>query len=148
MTTHRREHLESTLLRVLQLAVRDLNDPRMEGLVTITGVEISPDMKVGHTKVSVLPAKFEPKVIAALKHAAGHLRRLAGEEIRTVRIPDLVFVLDTSLKKQAEVMAALYKVALEREAKEAAKLDAAAQVENHPTVKPAGEAGHAEEHAR
>lgn len=132
MSGHRREHLESTLHRVLQVALRDLNDPRMEGLVTITGVEVSQDLKNAHVKVSVYPAKHEAKVLGALRHAHVHLRRLAGEEIRTVRIPDLVFDLDQSLKKQAGVIEALGKVAAERQAKEALALDAARLSENNP----------------
>ncbi|MBL8756874.1 MAG: 30S ribosome-binding factor RbfA [Phycisphaerae bacterium] len=114
--SHRREQLAAEMQRVLQnLLARGLNDPRVEGLVTITEVLVTQDLAQAKVMVSVFPEKPGPKVISALRHASGHLRREIGSAIQTIRIPDLVFELDDRLKKQAAVFEALGKVAAERE---------------------------------
>ncbi len=118
--SHRREQIGAELHRVLQeLLARGLNDPRLQGLVTLTEVRVSPDLAQATVMVSVMPEKNGARVVAALRHAAGHLRREAGKAIQTVRIPDMLFELDDRLKKQAAVFEALGRVAAEREAGEA-----------------------------
>jgi ribosome-binding factor A len=120
---HRREQFAAELREVIQdQFTRGLSDPRVQGLITITSVEIDSELTRALIRVSVLPEKNQTKVIAGLKHGAKHLRHKAGEKITAVRIPELIFEIDTSLKKQAAVIEALAKVAREREAKESLDL--------------------------
>jgi ribosome-binding factor A len=116
---HRREQFAAEVRHAIQdLIGRGLNDPRVEGMVTITTCNVSADGQHADILVSVLPAKNQAKVIAGLRHAAGHLRRQVGERIRNRRIPALHFELDLSLKKQAATIEALAKVAAERSTKD------------------------------
>lgn len=118
-TSHRPEQFAATLSRgVTQILSRGLSDPRLENtLLTVTGTRVTPDLKTAFIGVSVLPEKAQVRAIAALKHAAAHIRRELQNHIRAQRLPEIVFELDTSLKKQAGVLAALQQVAAEREAR-------------------------------
>lgn len=113
----RNEKIASTLLRAIQRVVADgLQDPRTEGsLLTVLGLELSPDGHNASVRVSVLPEANESKCIAALKHSSAYIRREAGELVDMRALPQLDFVLDRSLKKQAGVMQAMSEINKERE---------------------------------
>lgn len=115
--SHRVEKIESTLARAVQEVLRrGLHDPRARGLISVTRVDVSPDLHNAIVFVSILPEEHQDLTMHALKHAARHIRREAGELMAIRRLPELDFRLDLSLKKQAEVFEVLSKVEQERKA--------------------------------
>jgi ribosome-binding factor A len=75
---------------------RNIKDPRI-GMVTITGVQISPDLRHAKVFASVLGTDQETKEsIEALNHASGWIRHELGQRIRMKFLPELVFREDTS----------------------------------------------------
>lgn len=87
---------------------RGLGDPRLDGcLITVTTVDISPDGRNATFMASVLPEKAQSRAIAALTHAASHIRRKIGEQLDHSAVPRLAFRLDSSLKKQAAILGAI-----------------------------------------
>ena len=105
---HRTEQVEAALKRAIgTVLMRGLADPRYRGIVSVTEVKLDHDQREARVGVSVLPAERGRATVAALKHAASHVRREVGEEIRIRRMPELRFELDESLKKQAEVLGAI-----------------------------------------
>jgi ribosome-binding factor A len=115
--SHKHEHLESSLERAVRDVIsRGFNDPRISGLITVTSVRVTPDHTQALVNVSILPDDRSTLTMHGLTAAANHIRREAGELIRTRQMPQLVFRLDHSLKKQARVLDALDK-AREDEAK-------------------------------
>jgi len=120
-TNHRAEQFASELRELIQeIILRGLNDPRISGLITVTGVRVTPDAKEAHVKISVLPEEKQDLTYHGLKAASKHIRHLLSDTIRHRQIPMIVFKLDETLKREAEVNRALAQVALEREAKAAA----------------------------
>lgn len=120
-TNHRTEQFAAELRELIQeIILRGLNDPRISGLITVTGVRVTPDAKEAHVKVSVLPEEKQDLTYHGLKAASKHIRHLLSDTIRHRQIPMIVFKLDETLKREAEVNRALAQVALEREAKAAA----------------------------
>jgi ribosome-binding factor A len=115
--SHRHEQLESTLKRALQQVLsKGLNDPRAEGaMITVTGLELSPDLKNAIVLLTIYPPERQKLVMHAIRHAAAHLRHQAAELVSMKQLPVLYFESDTSLKKQAEVLDAFRKVSQERE---------------------------------
>jgi len=103
---------------VQQRLARGLQDPRIRGLITVTKVEISGDGKLATIGISVLPAEHQRLTVHGLQSAARHIRRDVADTIRTRTMPELRFVEDDGLKKQAEVLATLAKVREEMDAKE------------------------------
>ena len=79
------------------LVTRDVADPRV-GDVTISGVDLSPDMR--QAKVLVTPGHTADgdASVGALNRAAGFLRSRLGRRIRMRRLPRLVFEYDRTLE--------------------------------------------------
>ncbi len=75
---------------------RDLKDHRV-GFVTITGVQLSPDLRHARIFVSTMGTEKQKKdSIDALNHAAGWIRRELGQRIRMKFLPEIIFDTDTS----------------------------------------------------
>lgn len=78
------------------MLVRDLKDRRI-GFVTVTGVDLSPDLRHAKVFVSVMGTEEEKgESIKALSHAAGWVRHELGQRIRMKFLPDILFFPDTS----------------------------------------------------
>lgn len=94
--------------RALQAELsRGLNDPRVQGLVSITEVTLTPDLSEARVQVSVLPEDRASLTLSGLRAAAGFLRRRVMDETRIARVPRLEFALDERLKRQAALDAVL-----------------------------------------
>ncbi len=75
---------------------RGLKDRRI-GMVTVTGVEMSPDLHHAWVYVSCMGSEQEKsETMSALHHAAGWIRYELGQRIRMKFLPEVVFRTDTS----------------------------------------------------
>ena len=86
---------------------RGLNDPRVQGMISITEVLISPDLAEAKVRVSVLPEDRGSLTLSGLRAAAGFLRRRVMDTTRIHRVPRIDFELDERLKRQAALDEAL-----------------------------------------
>ena len=78
------------------MLTRDLKDRRI-GLVTITGVRMSRDLRHARVFVSAMGDKNQKSgSVDALNHAAGWIRHELGQRLRLKYLPDLVFQIDSS----------------------------------------------------
>ncbi len=106
--SHRIAQVEATLKKaVAEVLQRDLSDPRVDAFISITRVKISPDMAYATIFVSIMPQEKQSKNIHGLQSATGHIRKLVLKKMATRTVPKIRFELDESLKKQAEVYAAI-----------------------------------------
>lgn len=104
MMSHRKQQIESTLQRTISQALsRRMADPRIRGLVSITRVDASPDLREAMVYVSVLPESDQKRTLAGLQHAAGYIQGMVGRALPLKRMPRLSFRSDETLKKQAAV---------------------------------------------
>ncbi len=74
-----------------------LSDPRLS-LVTVTGVEVSPDLRHATVFYAAL-GRHEPDTVAALRSAAPHLRAVLGQEVRLKYVPKLHFREDPAIEQ-------------------------------------------------
>ena len=88
----RTARLNSQILRELTALIREeLRDPRVAG-VTLTSVEVAPDMRHAKVHVSVLALDRRPEdAAAALNGAAGKLRHALKHRLAIKHIPELHF---------------------------------------------------------
>jgi ribosome-binding factor A len=95
------ELLHHELARLLP---RELDAPIVHR-VTLTGVEVSPDLTHARIYFSLLAGSMEAKAAAAvLNEAAGHLRHVLRDRVRLKRgVPQLKFVFDESLERGARM---------------------------------------------
>lgn len=104
----RRNQLNSTLQKAIQQVIsKGLNDPRIRGLITVTGVELREDLRTAKVSVSVLPEDRESATIHGLKAGALHIRHEIADQINMPKAPTLEFQLDRSLKTQAKIISAI-----------------------------------------
>ena len=88
----------------------DLQDPRIQD-VTVTGVEVAPDMRQAKVYVSVMGNEVKQNLsLRGLQSAAGFLQSKVAKRIDTRYTPRLQFVLDQGVKKQIEVSQILGRV--------------------------------------
>jgi len=75
---------------------RDIKDHRI-GFVTVTGIQMSQDLRHARIFVSMMGSESKNKEsLATLNHAAGWIRHELGQRIRTKFLPDIVFLMDKS----------------------------------------------------
>jgi ribosome-binding factor A len=85
------------------LLVREVHDPGI-GFVTLTRVQVSPDLQVARVMYTVLgDAKAREASARALGRAATFLRRQIGSRLRLKRTPELRFIYDDSVAGQDRI---------------------------------------------
>ena len=98
-SSRRPEQVGETLRQVIADALtRGIRDPRV-GFVTVTRVEVSPDLS--HAKVFVAvpgEAEAQERSLEGLRSAAGYLRSLAAKVLTTRSVPELHMELDRGLE--------------------------------------------------
>ena len=108
--TSRVAQVQTLVLRVLsERLTRGLNDPRIQGMVSVLGVDLSRDLLSAKVRVSVLPADRGPLTLSGLRAATRHLESILRTETRLRRVPRLTFELDNSLKRESAVLDAIQK---------------------------------------
>ncbi len=116
--TRRAEQFAASLQGALQETLsRGMQDPRISGLITVMSVKLTDDLKTAFVHVSILPADRQELTMHGLKSASRHIRHQVGDLLDSRQVPELVFKLDGSLKKQAGVMEALAKARAEQESR-------------------------------
>lgn len=96
-TSRRPQRLALQIQHEISLILsRDLRDHRI-GFVTVTGVDMSPDLRYARIYISAMGGgQEEERALEALNHAAGWIRRELGQRIRVKFLPEIVFRADTS----------------------------------------------------
>lgn len=114
MAVRRRLLRINDLLRdeISDLIARQVRDPRLSAVVTITDVETAPDLSHARVHVSVYGSENEKAaVLIGLRHATGFLRHELAERIKLRQIPDLSFELDDSIERGVRVVSLIQNVA-------------------------------------
>ncbi len=97
----------SSLFReeISNLLLREVKDPRLAGVISITEVMITPDLRSAHIYVSMMGSEEEKKgIMSGLESASGFIRRELARRVEIRRIPDLFFVRDDSIEKGTRLL--------------------------------------------
>ena len=117
MPNNRIHRINDEIQRELASQIRNLKDPRVSGMVSITRVDTTNDLRYARVYVSVLDKSREPEVLKGLKSASGFLRRELGHTLQLRYTPELQFIGDDSIQHGAHILELLR----QEEAKEAAR---------------------------
>ena len=89
-----------------------LRDPRLAGMISVTEVEVTPDLSTARIFVSMLaPEEARQKALQALTHSAGFIRHELAPRLGLREMPELRFLLDTSIERGARVEELLRRLA-------------------------------------
>jgi ribosome-binding factor A len=111
MQTKRSERVGDLILEyVSQLLSRGINDPRV-GVVTLTGVEVSNDLKHARIFFSLLVnQQAKDEVLSGLKSATGFIRSKVARELKLRFVPTLEFLYDDAQANAQRIEELLRKV--------------------------------------
>lgn len=76
----------------------EIKNPSVTGLISVTDVEITPDLKYAKVYISIFGRQNKEKVLDALKQSSGFIRSNLGTKVRMRNIPMLTFVIDDSIE--------------------------------------------------
>jgi ribosome-binding factor A len=96
---------------VTTFLAEDARDPRLVGLVTVTGVDVTRDLRHAKVYVSVMGSDEERRAtMEGLDSATGHLRSRIGRSLRLRVAPEITFRYDDSISRAARIDALLAEV--------------------------------------
>ena len=89
------EELKKEISQVINY---ELKNPDVTGMISVTKVKITPDLKYAKVYVSVLNSKNLKKTIEGLKSSAGFIRSRVAKTVNLRITPELVFEYDDSIE--------------------------------------------------
>ena len=119
MPSNRIGRINEEIQRELADQLRRLKDPRVAqvGMVSITRVDTTGDLRYARVYISVLAKTQEKDVLKGLKSAAGFLRRELGRALQLRYTPELQFIADDSIEYGVHISHLLREIVPEEEAK-------------------------------
>lgn len=117
MTKKRSLRLNSLLQEVLSDVIRkDVRDPRVAPIVSITRVSITDDLQHAKVYISVIGTPQQKEdTVDALQSAAGFIAITASKQVTMRYFPALTFLLDHALEEQLRIDSLLTKIHLEEQ---------------------------------
>ena len=105
MASNRIGRINEEIQRELANLLRTVKDPRLHGgLVTITHVDTTSDLRYAKIYISALNKNEEKDMMKGLKSASGYLRRELGAALRLRYTPELQFIADDSIEQGAHIL--------------------------------------------
>ena len=90
--------INSEVQKELSMIIREVKDPRIHFLTSVTDVQVAPDLKTCKAYISVMGGEEEQQnTLAGLKTAEGYIRRELAHRVNLRNTPELTFILDDSI---------------------------------------------------
>lgn len=98
MANFRNDRIAELMKHEVDAIIReDVDDPRLQGTISITRVDPTRDLRYAKVYVSVLEPEYAKPVLQALKSAAGFIRKALGGRMSIRYTPELQFVEDQNI---------------------------------------------------
>jgi len=124
------------------MLLKELNDPRLTGLPSITRVVVSDDLATADIFMSVMGTPGQQTAaINALRHSAGMMRTLLGKSLSIRTVPFLQFQLDEQMKKELETLELIEKAIQEARELEAKRTGTGNEIPEPTNQKEEGAGG-------
>ena len=104
MASNRIGRINEEIQREMSTLIRTVKDPRVSGMISVTAVNTTPDLKFCKVYISVLDKSDVEQVLKGLKSASGYLRRELGRALNLRNTPELTFVRDDSIDQGAHIL--------------------------------------------
>ncbi|NLC87409.1 MAG: 30S ribosome-binding factor RbfA [Clostridiaceae bacterium] len=88
---------------ISQIISYELKNPEATGLISVTKVKITPDLKYAKVYISMINTKNDEKTLEAIKKSSGFIRSEIAKRINLRITPELVFEIDDSLEYGAKI---------------------------------------------
>lgn len=104
MAKNRIGRINEEIQKELSQLIRNVKDPRVRGMISIVGVNTTPDLRYSKIYVSMLDQNDVKEVVKGLKSAAGYLRRELAHALQLRYAPELVFEANDSIAEGARIL--------------------------------------------
>lgn len=104
MSYNRIDRISEEVKRELSAIIRELKDPRLNTMVSVVSVRVTKDLKYAKAYISIMgDEKAKKDGFAALKNAAGFIRKEIGHRINLRQTPEFTFIEDDSIEYGAHI---------------------------------------------
>ena len=104
MSSNKIGRINDDIQRVLSKLLTEVKDPRVQqGMISVTRVETTGDLRYCKVYVSVLGQCNEKEFLKGLKSAAGYIRRELGSSLSLRYTPELIFEMDHSIEHGSHI---------------------------------------------
>ena len=104
MSSNRIGRINEEIQRELASLIRTVKDPRVHGMISLTAVDTTADLRYCKVYVSALDQSDVTEVLKGLKSASGYLRRELGRALSLRYTPELIFERDDSMAAGAHIL--------------------------------------------
>ena len=104
MPGNRIGRINEEIQRELATLIPTVKDPRVTGMISVTRVDATRDLRYARVYVSMLDKSSAKEVVKGLKSAAGYLRREVGHALDLRYTPELLFIEDDSIDRGAHIL--------------------------------------------
>lgn len=102
--SNRMEKVNEEFKRELSVIIdRDLKNPNITGMISVTKVKTASDLKSAKVYVSILNSKSKKNTLQGLKNASGFIRSELAKRVNLRYTPELIFELDESIEYGAKI---------------------------------------------
>ena len=102
--TNRMDRVNEEFKRELgKIIDQDLKNPNITGLISVTKVKTSPDLKMARVYISIINSKSKKNTLEGIKKASGFLRSELAKRVNLRYTPELIFELDESMEYGAKI---------------------------------------------
>ena len=104
MPGYRIGRINDDIKQELSAMLPTLKDPRVRGIISITRVDTTADLRYCKVYISALDREHLDQVIKGLKSASGYLRRELGHRMSLRYTPELQFIPDDSIDRGTKLI--------------------------------------------
>ena len=98
-----------------QIISYELKNPNITGLISVTKVKVTNDLKYAKVYVSILNSKNIKATLVGLKQSAGYIRTELAKRVNLRNTPELIFELDDSMEYGAKIDSILKEIMPKKE---------------------------------
>ena len=101
------EELRKALSQIIDYEVKNSN---VTGMISVTKVKVTPDLKYAKVYVSILNSKSNEKTLEGLKASAGFIRTSLAKKVNLRITPEIVFEYDDSIEHGERIESLLQEI--------------------------------------
>lgn len=102
--SNRMDKINEQLKQEISIIIdQDLKNTNITGIISVTKVKTSPDLRTTKIYISILNSKSKKNTLDALKKASGYIRSEIAKRVNLKYTPELSFELDESIEYGARI---------------------------------------------
>ena len=107
---------EELMKAISHIITYELENPDVTGMISVTRVKVTPDLKYAKVYVSILNPKSVEETMKGLKESAGFIRSQVAKTVNLRITPELVFEYDDSIENGEKIDNILKQISIQDKA--------------------------------